>query len=325
MRKPAPADSRAGAQSVRRALWRFAVPLCVCAAVPARICAQDNPAIRAAVQLAGEGRGDSARRLVEAELGRAQRGDSAYVEALYWRARLATYGDTAERDLRRVALEYSTSRWADDALLQLAQLAMTAGNPASAQALAERVRSDYPGSDLRAHAAYWAGRAALDMADVRVGCGYLDTARVEAAGDVEFQNQVAYYRGRCASLVSAPPPGRPRAPEPAEHAESVQPTVTAPVTPNRPTQHDTAQPGETLPARAAEGIMVQVAAARSDSEARRVVELMTRAGQRARIVTGPRGYRRVRIGPFPTLREAEAAAREARRVVGGTPFVVRGS
>jgi len=79
------------------------------------------------MQLAAEGRTDSARRLVAAVLARTRPGDSLYVEALYSRGRLGGSADTAERDLRRVAIEYSTSRWADDAMLQLAQLALTSG------------------------------------------------------------------------------------------------------------------------------------------------------------------------------------------------------
>jgi len=268
------------------------------------LAAQDDPAIRAAVQLAAEGRSDSARRLVEGALARAHPGDSGYVEALFWRARLATYGDSAERDLRRVALEFSTSRWADDALLQLAQLAMTAGNPASARALAERIRLDYPGSDLRASAAFWAGRAAFEMADLAGGCAELDSARAEARGDIELQRQVAYHRARCPAALAAPPDSSGVAPVP----------VTAPT----PPPPDSATPDP------ATSFLVQVAASRSDGDIRRVVDLITRGGFPAHVVSGPDGYRRVRIGPFSTPREAEAAAREAKRIVGGTPYVVRG-
>ncbi len=77
-----------------------------------------------------------------------------------------------------------------------------------------------------------------------------------------------------------------------------------------------------MPAPAA-SFLVQVAASRSDGEIRRFVDLVTRGGFPARVVPGPGGYRRVRIGPFSTLREAEAAAREAKRMVGGEPYVVR--
>lgn len=264
---------------------------CARAAAPLEVAAQDNPAIRIAVALAAEGRGDSARRIIASELARARSGEPAYIEALYWRGRLATSGDSAERDLRRVAIEFSTSRWADDALLQLAQLALTAGNPASARDLATRLRSDYPSSDLRPRAAYWAARAAFEAADVAGGCSLLDSARAEAPDDVEFQNQIAFYRGRCAVLQAAAPG--------------------APPTP----------PGDTQAARGA-GFEVQVAATRSDRTAEAVVRRLARAGIEAHVASGPDGYRRVRTGPFASLREAEAAIRAARRAVGGEPFVV---
>jgi cell division septation protein DedD len=267
---------------------------------PCRLAAQDLPAIRTALQLAAEGRSDSARKLVEAELRRSHPGDDAYVEALYFRARLATYGDSAERDLRRVAIEFSTSRWADDALLQLAQLAMAAGNPASALTLAERLRRDYPGSELRARAGFWAGRAGFDVGEPRAACALLDSAQAEAAGDVEFANQVAFYQARCSGLAPAPPAESARAapaPAPADSAAVAAPR---------------ARPFE-----------VQVSAARSDQAARRVADRLTRAGYPTRIVASADGIRRIRVGPYETIEAAEAAAGDLRRLVGGTPFVVR--
>jgi len=301
----------------------LAVMVIVLCARPAR--AQDNPALQEAMRLAAEGRGDEARRIVGAALAGARTGEPAYVEALYWRARLTATGDSAERDLRRIAIEYPTSRWADDALLQLAQLAMAAGNPASAFALAERLRSDYPESDLRRSAAFWAGRAALDLGDPRTGCALLDTARTEAADDVEFANQVAFYRGRCAAVATAVPPaaqgGQPAAP-------AAAPPVPAPTgqVPARPSEQPPAaqQPTESpAPARRAGDYTVQVAAVRTDAEERRILQLLRRAGYEGRVVTGNSGFRRIRVGLYATDREAQGAIAALGRVVGGRPFVVR--
>jgi len=281
-----------------RVVVAFAVTVLALCARPAQ--AQDNPALQEALRLAAEGRGDEARRIVGAALAGARPGDPAYVEALYWRARLTAMGDSAERDLRRIAIEYPTSRWADDALLQLAQLAMAAGNPASAFALAERLRSDYPESDLRMRAAFWAGRAAFDLGDPRAGCALLDTARTEAAADVEFANQVAFYRARCTAVASAAPPA----------AQGGQPAA----------QQPAASP---VPARRAGDYTVQVAAVRTDDEERRVLQLLRRAGYEGRVVAGSNGFRRVRVGFYATDGEAQAAIAALRRVVGGRPFVVR--
>jgi len=281
---------------------RVALAAVLLAVLPScRLAAQDLPAIRTALQLAAEGRSDSARKLVEAELRRSHPGDAAYVEALYFRARLATYGDSAERAFRRVAIEFSTSRWADDALLQLAQLAMAAGNPASALTLAERLRRDYPGSELRARAGFWAGRAGFDVGEPRAACAVLDSAQAEAAGDVEFANQIAFYRARCSGLAPAPPPA-----ESARAAPAPAPVESAAIAAPR------ARPFE-----------VQVSAARSDQAARRVADRLTRAGYPTRIVASSDGLRRVRVGPYETIEAAETAARDLRRLVGGSPFVVR--
>ena len=305
-----------------RAVFAFAATAVALCARPART--QDNPALLEAVRLTAEGRGDEARRMVGAELARARPGDSAYIEALYWRARLTAIGDSAERDLRRIALEYPTSRWADDALMHLAQLAMAAGNPVSAFALAERLRSDYPESDLRPRAAFWAGRAAFDLGDPRGGCALLDTARTEASADVEFVNQVAFYRSRCTALVGAAPPA-------AQEGQPVAPAAPPPA-PQQPAQApppraDTARPvpaptGQASSSRAGD-YSVQVAAVRTDTEERRVLQLLRRAGYEGRVVTGTDGFRRVRVGAYVTDREAQGAVALLRRVVGGRPFVVR--
>ncbi|MFI5278882.1 MAG: SPOR domain-containing protein [Gemmatimonadales bacterium] len=276
---------------------------------PSRLCAQDNPAVRTAVQLAAEGRGDSARVLVASVLVHSRPGDSTWVEALYWRARLASTGDSAERDLRRVAIEYSGSKYADDALLQLSQLALAAGNPASALDLSTRLRSDYPGSDLRARAALWAARASFQVGEPRRACMYLDTAKTEAASDVEFVNQVHFYEARCtAAVLAAPPPD----------------SSAAPARPDSATTAASSAAAAPAPAVAASrGFEVQVAAARSSREAQAMVRRLTQAHRAAHVVTGADGLYRVRVGPFSSLPAADSAAKALRRIVGGSPFPVR--
>jgi cell division septation protein DedD len=288
------------------------VTACFVAAVPpyrpAALAAQDNPAIRSAAQLAAEGRGDSARALVASVLAHSRPGDSTWVEALYWRARLAATGDSAERDLRRVAIEYSTSKYADDALLQLSQLALAAGNPASAFELATRLRSDYPQSARRPRAALWAARAAFEVGEPRAACRYLDTARTEGAADIEFVNQVHFYEARCTAAVLAVPPA-PDSTAPAPARDS------APAAPAPP-----AAPAASAPPRTFE---VQVAAAKSSREAQAVVRRLARSHRQAHVVPGADGMFRVRVGPFATLQAADSAARSLRRIVGGAPFPVR--
>jgi cell division septation protein DedD len=276
--------------------------------VPAVLRAQEDPAVRAAVALAAEGRSDSARMLVDRALRSARPGDPAWVEALYWRARLAVSGDSAERDLRRVAIEYPSSPWADDALLELAQLALAAGNPSSAYELASRLRSDYPGSDLRPRAALWAARASFDAGDPRTACRLLDSARTAAAADVEFVNQVAYYQGRCTTAVLAVP-ARPAPDTPAPS------TISPPATPAAAPAPDTGG--------ASPGWFVQAYAARQPEEARNVARRLTGARLPARVLDGADGYFRVRVGPYATEAAARDALARVRRTAGGSPFIVR--
>ena len=267
---------------------------------PARAGAQDNPALREAVRLAGDGHGDEARRIVAAELSRARPGETAYIEALYWRARLTAAGDSAERDLRRVAIEFPTSRWAPEALLQLAQLAMAAGNPVSAFALAERLRSDYPDSEWRPQAAFWAGRAAFDLGEARAACALLDSARTEGAADIEFMNRVTFYRSRCGVVPASTDTAR-AVPTPSQPAAPRQLAVPTP----------------------AGRFTVQVAAVRTDREEQGVLHALRGAGFEGHVVAGDDGFRRIRVGGYPTEAEALGAARRFRPVVGGRPFVVR--
>jgi len=289
----------------------LAVPLCLCAAAPA--VSQDNPALRAAVQLAAEGRGDSARKIVAAELAKARPGSSAYAEALFWRGRLATSGDSAENDLRHVALDYANSKWADNALLQLAQLAMAAGNPTSALELAQRLRSDYPGSALRPRAALWGGRAAFDLGDPVAACALLDSARTEGAGDVEFENQVAFYRSRCTAAMLQPHAAGDTAAPGADTARR----AAAPAPARADTSATRAAPSAHAPR-----FEVQVIATRSKSQARSIAHRVERSGASARVVTGTDGYYRVRAGPYVSRPEAAAAAARLRRLLHAHPVVV---
>jgi hypothetical protein len=291
---------------VRHGVVAFALAaLAVGTAAVAR--GQDNPAIQEAVRLAASGQGDEARRLVNAELAKARPGDPAYVEALYWRARIAMAGDSAERDLRRVAIEFPTSPWADDALLQLAQLAMAAGNPTSAFTLARRLRSDYPDSDLRPQAALWAGRAAFDLGNPRGACALLDSARTEGAADIEFTNRVAFYHTRCNALPpagAAAPPG----------ADTTSPPAAPGIEPRQ------------APAPAADRgprFAVQVAAVRTQAEAARVLRQLSGGGYEGHVAVGSDGLRRVRVGAYTSDSEAREALPALRRLMGGRPFVVR--
>ena len=194
--------------------------------------------------------------------------------------------DSARSILRRLVIEQSNSPWADDALLDLARLMVSAGNPVAGYEYAVRLRSDYPGSELRAQAALAGGRAAVEAADPRTGCALLDSALAEAQDDVELTNEIGFHRSRCPALLAGP-----LVPRPAD-------TVTA-------------------------GYGVQVAAARSESEARRLAQLLQARGHPALLQRGDDGLTRVRIGPFRTRAEADSVAQVVRSLADGNPFIVR--
>jgi len=107
--------------------------------------------------------------------------------------------DSALVAFRRVGIEYSDSPWADDALLRIAQLTFAARDLQAAQRATDRLLSDYPLSDQRAAASYWAARIRLEQGQVAEACPYLQQAADEAGDDVELGNRARYYLQRCSA------------------------------------------------------------------------------------------------------------------------------
>jgi tetratricopeptide (TPR) repeat protein len=156
-----------------------------------------------AVRLATEGQSDSARSLVRARLAATSRSDSLYPEVLFAAGLVAEQLDSALAAFRRVSIEHSESRWADNALLRIAQLTFAARDLPAAQRAADRLLADYPQSDVRPAAAYWAGRIRIEQGQVADACPLLRQAENEAAGDVELANRARYYLQRCGTTDTA--------------------------------------------------------------------------------------------------------------------------
>jgi len=183
----------------------------VLAFVAAPAVAQRDSLLRAAVQLSTEGRGDSARAVVQRVLATSSPSDSIYPEALYTLGVVAADAEEAMRALRRVVIEFGLSEWADDATLRLIQLAYAGGDPGAALSWQERFERDHPASPLRAEALYWGARAQFDLRNEAAGCTLLHGG-VEASPDVELKNRLEFYLQRCTPVDStAPQPaaGRP--------------------------------------------------------------------------------------------------------------------
>jgi hypothetical protein len=275
------------------------LPLLLTLVLPAPLAAQQDSVLREAVRLATEGRGDSARAIVRRKLATTSPADSSYAEVLYTAGVVASNSDSALRYLRRTTIEFSQSPWADRALLRIAQMAFAAGDPATTFSSAERVITDYPFSPVRAQAAYWAGRAQIDLGNLALACRYLRQATDSSADDIEIANRARFYVQRCQNLATAKP-------------DSAKPDSTT-----KPPAGGGAAPGGTVM------YAVQVAAVRSPAAADQSMQALRRAGYDARVSRDADGLLKVRVGHFKTKAEAQRLATEIRRKVpSSTPFVV---
>jgi hypothetical protein len=258
------------------------------AAVPEALRAQqdslfNDSMLSRAARLATEGQADSAQALVRRRLSALQPRDSLYPAALYAAGLVAGNADTALTYYRRVSIEYTQSSWAAPALVRLAQFAYAARDFSTASVSAERVLGDYPVTPVRAQAAYWAGRARLELNQLAAACSLMQQAVDEAGTDVEAANRARFYLQRCRGAVATP-------------AESARATVAS--------------------------FTVQVAAVRTAAAADDLMRRLRQYGYQARAVREPDGLLKVRVGPYGTRTEAQRAAATLKTRLGGSPFVV---
>lgn len=254
------------------------------------LAAQQDSLMREAVRLATEGQSDSARAIVESQLGRLSPDDALYAEVLFTAGMVSDTARVAAQYFRRVSIEYSRSPWADMALLRLAQLAFAAGDLEDVQRYTQRVLLDYPLSPVRGQAAFWAGRADFDLDDTVGACRHMDEAERNTGENIELANQVAFYLQRCSGVLAAG--GR----DSAEADEG-----------NRG--------GDIVYA-------VQVAAVSSAAAADQAMQALRAAGHPARVFKDDDGLLKIRVGRFRRREQAEALVPQLRRIIGGSPYVV---
>jgi len=264
----------------------------------APLAAQSDPRLTAAVRLAQDGLSDSARAVVGRILGALQPTDSLYPEALYTMGFLAGTESDRRLHLRRVVVDYSSSEWADDALLQLAQLDYAAGNTEAVVRQIDLLLRDYPATPLTATAAFWGARAAGDRRDAETACRMAALGLAATGADVELRNQLEFQRQRCQGIAAA-------------LADSTRNAAASPGKPAGPP-----------PSRPASGFFVQVSAVKTQSAATTEIARVKRAGFSA-VIVREGGLMKIRVGAFRTRPEAEAAAARIRSRVGARPFVVR--
>src|SRR5690606_23793712 len=90
------------------------------------------------------------------------------------------------------------SPWADDAFLKLAQLEYASGNLPGIVRQLERIRSDFPQSDVMGIAAFWAARTYFDLRDERAACRWIGAGLAATApGAADVRSQLDNFARRC--------------------------------------------------------------------------------------------------------------------------------
>jgi hypothetical protein len=245
--------------------------------------------LREAVRLVTEGGGDEARAMVRARIATLDFADSLLPAALFAAGVVAADPDTAIAYFRRVSVEFANSPWAPTALVRLAQFAFATADYQSVLRTTERLRLDYPASPYRAAAAFWGGRAHLELGDPATGCALLRAAEAEAGEEVELANRAGFYLQRCAGALASRPDSAAR---------------------------DTTGPATSVV------YAVQVAAVQSVLAADELMRRLQARGHESRVVREADGFLKIRVGRFRTRAEAQRALDQLRSQFGGSPFVV---
>jgi tetratricopeptide (TPR) repeat protein len=245
-------------------------------------------------RLVANGNGAAGRLLVDSVLAATDPNTPQYADALFWRAALSTNGTDAERDYRRIVVEYGASMRSGDALLQLAQLESARGDRATAADHLERFLLENPGHAERTRASLTLVRLLVDQNDLPRACSTLRQALREIPdSEVETRNQLTYYSSRCVANDVSPgsrvPVGEATAPK--DSAGAVK--------------RDSSRTSGSAPgAKARYTLQVATYPSRADATAR-ATRLKT-LGFDARVVGTAKPFS-VRIGRYATRADAVAA------------------
>ena len=305
---------------------------------------QTDPRLVDAIRQAQEGAGDAARTKVRRLLAATSPTDTLYPQIIYTQAMVASDAKEMQRQLQRVAVEYSSSSWADDALLRLVQLDYASGNLPGAARNLERIRQDYPGTILLPQAAYWAARTYFDQKNPELACRWIADGLAGSSGNIELQNQLGYLDQRCAGVravvprpatdsqpglasggtdtAAVPPPRTEPPPSPAGAAPpsaTPAPARAQPAAPAPPRAEPA--PVARRPAGSTGRFRVQITAVRTPAAAAAAAARLTAQGMvPVTVVEG--GLFKVRVGDYATRPEAVAVLPDLKARLGGSPFVV---
>lgn len=222
-----------------------------------------------------------------------ERPDQA-ARARFLRARLTADPDSAEADYQWAALE-GDARTGARARLALAQLRLARGDPGRSERDLERLRADFPGSELEARSWLWTGYARDAMGDRAAACAAWGRAMADGGDDDPDVREPAE-----ASLGSCP------------GARGVAPPAS------------TAAGGQPPGAAGSDGFTVQLGAFRTREAAERRRDELAALGVEVRVEAParPDGWYRVRMDRSLDRESALDLARRLRRE-GHDAFVVR--
>lgn len=304
--------------AVRVGLVLLLLPACP----PVRLSAQTEPRLAQGVRLAQEGLGDSARGVIERVVQATDPSDTLYPQALYARAVVAANPQDMRRDLQRIAVEYSSSSWADDALVRLAQLDFASAELEGAARELERLRLDYPSSPLFSQASFWAARVYFDLRKPASACRWLAEGLPRVGNDVELRNQLGYYDQRCAGVALDTAGGRADVRAGGQVGAADSTSVATAVTQTTDTTTRTAPDSLSAgpPARRS-AFRIQIAAVNTRAAADSIAKRVTAAGFDP-VVASEKGLFKIRVGRYATRAEAQAALPRVRARLGGAPFIV---
>lgn len=266
-----------------------------------------------AQQMVTAGQDSAGRAVVDSVLAGTPEGTPRYAEALFWRASLNKSAAGAERDYRRIAVEYPLSPRAEDALYRLSLLELTRGDRAAARAHLERIQREHPGGPTSTRASVKLAQLAFDDGDQVAGCAAVAAAREGlTAADVELRNQVDYFAPKCANLAAMT-----AARDSAAAASTASANTAANPPAGKSTDMTASRPaGGSRGATTAAGrqeYSVQVAAYETREAADARAKQLSTRGYAVRVVGDHKPYR-VRIGRYPTRERAGDAVRQMARV-----------
>lgn len=275
----------------------FVRPLALLVLTASTIRAQQSPdpVFNRARQLVVNGNGAGGRLLIDSVITATPPDSPVYGEALYWRAALAATNTDAERDYRRLIVEYPLSSHVADALYALAQLENARGDRASAATHLGQFLADNPSRPDRPAATLLYVKLLLEQNQLPLGCSALRQT-ISAIPDslVETRNQLEFYLPRCV-------------------ANDVTPGGAVPVsaaTGSRGTSRDSTRAASVPTVSPKARYTLQVAAYKTRAEADALAKrLRARDIDDVRVVTMAKLYR-VRIGRFVTKEGAVAAQRQ---------------